>query len=102
MLKNSKFVMEQLPPHSPDLNPIENLFAVLKKKVNEIDDRSSLVDKINFVVKNCIEISYINSLIDSIPKRLKSVIKNNGGHTKYYLFLFYCLLSILYVLYYRL
>lgn len=83
MLNTSKLRFLQLPPHSPDLNPIENLFAILKRNVNDIDDGSSLVGKIDFVVKNKISISYINSLIDSMPKRLEQVIRNRGGYSEY-------------------
>ena len=45
-----------LPPYSPDLNPIENLFGTLKAKLNQIRPRASSKDQL---LRN------INSVLES-------------------------------------
>lgn len=75
---------ESWPPFSPDLNPIENMWAILKrdisnkipKKLDQLEDL--LVDK-----WAKIDIILCRKLIFSMPKRLQQVIDNKGGHTKY-------------------
>ena len=73
------------PGNSPDLNPIEKLWSILKNKVSEKQPSSAteLVEAIKNVW--CTEISkdYCESLISSMPNRIAAVIKNKGGATKY-------------------
>ena len=78
LLSSNKLEPLQLPPHSPDMNVIENYFAEMKRllpKHIEIDD---LKRRIQFVVDSKIPISYINTLIDSMPKRLAAVVRARG------------------------
>ena len=82
-LKNKKFKFVQLPPHSPDLNPIENVFAVLKRKLANHSEILDLSDRIAHVIEYDIEQGYVNNLIDSMPKRLEEVIKAKGEFTHY-------------------
>lgn len=73
------------PGNSPDLNPIENLWSIVKNKVAEKVPSSAteLVEAVKHVW--CTEISqaYCQSLVHSMPKRIAAVIKNKGGPTKY-------------------
>eukprot|EP00644_Phytophthora_capsici_P015147 jgi/Phyca11/128400/e_gw1.75.31.1 len=72
------------PPQSPDLNPIENLWYLMKKELYKnpattIDDLKTKLLGIwtgidDEVVKRCVL---------SMPERLKTVIAERGGHTKY-------------------
>ena len=73
------------PGNSPDLNPIENLWTNMKNKVSEKQPLSGaeLVKAIKEVWVKEISKKYCQSLIKSMPKRIKAVIKNRGGHTKY-------------------
>ena len=82
-LKNKKLKFVQLPPHSPDLNPIENFFAVLKGKLANHSEILDLSDRIAHVIEYDIEQGYVNNLIDSMPKRLEEVIKAKGEFTHY-------------------
>ncbi len=72
------------PNMSPDLNPIEHLWGILKRKVEErkVSNIHQLRDVIveewkRTPVVNC------EALVNFIPKRVKAVLKNNGSHTKY-------------------
>lgn len=74
------------PAQSPDLNPIEHLWQILKKKLNSyaIPPKGvwELWDRIE-VEWGMIEAEECQRLIESMPRRLEAVIKAKGGHTKY-------------------
>ena len=73
------------PPQSPDLNPIENLWRILKHKLHQ-DGTINTAEKLwNQFEKEWENISgdICKKLIDSMPKRLAAVIKAKGGPTKY-------------------
>jgi hypothetical protein len=82
--KSSIQVLKHWPPNSPDLNPIENVWAYVQAKVNALGCKSfdefkqAVLDGIKAVPK-----SIINNLINSMPKRLAKVIETGGGKTKY-------------------
>lgn len=81
--KNGIEVLEW-PAQSPDINPIEHLWAILDTKLEE----RSLTKKIVLQEKmveawNQIDLQIIKNLVESMPKRLEAVIKANGGPTKY-------------------
>lgn len=72
------------PANSPDLNPIENLWAILKREVKKFKP-GTILD-----LKKCVKSCWKNicpkqceSLILSMPNRISDVIKNKGGATKY-------------------
>jgi hypothetical protein len=72
------------PPNSPDLNPIENLFALIKSNVYARNPQNKEQADL-YVMEACaaIDINIINSVIDSMPRRCRAVIDAKGGHTKY-------------------
>ena len=72
------------PPASPDLNPIENLWAKLKKSIRgrhprNVSDLKQVLDKEWIKVTDNI----CKALIDSMPDCLQVVIDANGDATKY-------------------
>ena len=73
------------PGNSPDLNHIENLWEVLRNKVADKQPSSAkdLKDAIKEVWICELSPAYCRTLVESMPRRLEMVIKNNGGHTKY-------------------
>ena len=73
------------PGNSPDLNPIENLWHVMKNKVADQHPTSieSLTTAIKIVWTQEISPEYCFKLIDSMPRRIAAVIKSRGGPTKY-------------------
>lgn len=74
------------PGNSPDLNPLENLWELVKRKV-AMDNPTTKKDLITSIIRhwhrdNTTE-EYIVSLISSMPRRIAACIKARGGHTKY-------------------
>ena len=72
------------PANSPDLNPIENLWAILKSKVAKRSPKTVPELKAVLVEEwDRIPIQTIQSLVQSMPKRLSDCIKSKGGYTTY-------------------
>lgn len=81
------------PPYSPDLNPIENLWSLLKEKIVERspelstmpkNDKSlELLQEVAIKVWMDFEIEVVNRLIDSMPARVRAVREAKGWYTKY-------------------
>lgn len=82
---NNIDVLGPWPGSSPDLNPIENCWAILKAKVAQLKPTSTrdLVDKIRLVWTTEISQDFCSKLIESMPSRLEAVLKAKGGPTKY-------------------
>ncbi|ORD93280.1 TCB2 [Hepatospora eriocheir] len=69
---------------SPDLNPIENLWVIIKRRLkgiefNSINEMKEIVQEVwqNIDTNICV------NLVNSMSKRIKGVIKAKGGHSKY-------------------
>ena len=89
-LKSSKINVLDWPALSPDLNPIENVWSQMQKKVYERMRLGSLIknkEDLLSLVKRCFfEVcnpKYLSSLYNSMPKRIRAVIDQNGQRTKY-------------------
>ena len=84
-LKAQKINILDWPGNSPDLNPIENLWTILKNKVSERQPTNAkmLKQAIKEVWVRDISPSYCRNLVESMPRRLEAVIKAKGGPTKY-------------------
>ena len=72
------------PAQSPDLNPIEQLWALLDEKINKsrATNLSSLFDQLNNAWKT-IDTNILKKYVNSMHSRCRAVIKAKGGHTKY-------------------
>ena len=72
------------PGNSPDLNPIENLWAIMKGELRGRDTSSlpKLEREIRDVWAN-LDRDYLKNLIDSVPDRLNEVITRRGKITSY-------------------
>jgi hypothetical protein len=74
------------PAQSPDINVIENVWRVLKihikRRVNYIKIKADL-ERVVTEVWTSLPLHYIQSLYQSLPKRIKAVIKAKGNITKY-------------------
>lgn len=83
LLYNTKQYLET-PPQSPDINPIENLWAHLDAKIRErtINTKRDLIIALKEEWEK-ISTEITKRLVDSMPNRLASILNNKGGPTKY-------------------
>ncbi len=83
-LKKNRVKVIQWPSMSPDLNPIEHLWGILKRQV-EHHSPSSIQSLKEVILESWkkIDLAKCRQLVHSMPRRLGAVIKNHGGHTKY-------------------
>lgn len=72
------------PSNSPDLNPIENVWHILKSHISklELNTKAEFIENIRNELNN-INTNIIKHLIDSMPNRIRDVIKNNGDSIDY-------------------
>ncbi len=80
-------VVQDWPLCSPDLNPIENVWSLLKKNVSKHSlksaeelDRFAQEEQLKFEFDHS---QIIKNLINSFPRHLQAVIKAKGWYTKY-------------------
>ena len=81
---------KKIPPRSPDLNPAENFFHLikreLKKQAIEYQITSETIDEFKARVMNLMEnfpSEKIDKIIDTMDKRIGLILKNNGRRIKY-------------------
>ncbi len=73
------------PGNSPDLNPIENLWGIVKRKMRNKKPKNA--DELKATVKETwasIPPQQCHKLITSMPRRIEAVIKAKGAPTKYW------------------
>jgi transposase len=77
-------VLRGWPSGSPDLNPIENLWAIMKRRVSELAP-STAEELIGVVITVWNEISAeeMFKLLESMTTRLNATIAAQGGHHDY-------------------
>jgi len=81
------------PPYSPDLNPIENLWALLKQEMYilhpELVGAPNNAETLDLLIRCAINTwdrlgeSLLNRLIDTMVHRVIAVIEAEGWYTKY-------------------
>lgn len=92
--KNNSISLLEWPPYSPDLNPIENLWAKLKELVYKVDPGLEYAKGGKEAVQEAIERAlikawrlipqeYFDACWKSMPRRVAAVKEANGWHTKY-------------------
>jgi transposase len=83
-LKQQKFALMDWPGNSPDLNPIENLWSILKGKLKKKDNISSLPLLIRAIKELWVKLpkDLMVKLAHSMPVRIKMCLENAGQMTK--------------------
>ena len=85
-LSDQEFKVLPWPAQSPDLNPIEHLWAEVKRKLNKFDSPpKGMLDLWERIESTWNEITpqTCQNLISSMPRRINDVIKAKGRWTKY-------------------
>jgi transposase len=86
-LQEQDYQVMDWPPQSPDLNPIENMWQLLKLRLNEYETptrgMNMLYERSSEIWYNTIKVEEVQKVIESIPNRIKACIKNKGYWTKY-------------------
>ena len=79
-----------IPPHSPDINPTENIFNLVDKKLEsdaiEENITHETYKQFSARVQNTLEnyiIAATDEVIDTMPKRMHQIINYNGGRFRY-------------------
>lgn len=74
------------PARSPDINPIEHVWDMLKKRVrSRLPPHSNLHQLRNLLTEewNNIDQTVIQNLIEGLNRRMAAVIQSRGGNTRY-------------------
>lgn len=85
-LLDNDIVVLPWPGNSPDMNPIENLWAILKKKMKriKITNKTDLISRLIEIWHRDSEIQLAaEKLVNSMPARINALIKAKGYFTKY-------------------
>lgn len=85
LLENCEFEVIDWPGNSPDLNPIENCWNLMKDRLKDKNTISLplLIEEIKKLWCTSLPEGYLRKLSDSMPNRIKAVIRNKGEMTKY-------------------
>ena len=83
-LKENQVQLLPWPSNSPDLNPIENIWGLMKKRLEILvpKDQSELEKMTRHVWYNITQ-EECQNLVESMPNRLRDVIKAKGDANKY-------------------
>lgn len=74
------------PACSPDCNPIENCWDRLKRDVHAMQPHPQNLRELGVALRTTwdnIDVEYINTLVDSMERRVASVVQCNGRHIQY-------------------
>ncbi|GFT95496.1 transposable element Tcb2 transposase [Trichonephila clavipes] len=74
------------PGNSPDMNPIENIWELMKREVDKdvIANKTQLLERIIHAWNHHPQMQEtVQSCIDSMPRRIEALIAAKGGSTKY-------------------
>lgn len=90
---NEDVTLVRWPPYSPDLNPIENIWKLLKERICDrypeliaYPESDEALDRLQAAAEEVwydFEDELFEKLILSMRRRMQAVIDNNGWYTKY-------------------
>lgn len=85
-LASQQLTVMDWPGNSPDLNPIENLWSIMKRKLKEgpkLSNLNALMHQIKMIWVKDIPRELCLKLARSMPNRIRQCIENGGQMTKY-------------------
>ena len=83
-LRKENVRVSDWPLQSPDLNPIENLWDSVDKRIDR--SKATYLDKLWEAIQNAwysISIGICQRLVDSVGKRCRTALKSKGYPTKF-------------------
>ena len=89
-LQDVECQVHKTPARSPDLNPIENIFHIVKVKLEEEALRFKITKETFeaftervFRALDSLDFKLLDRTIASMPKRIQGIISGKGARTKY-------------------
>jgi len=83
-MANNGLQVMKWPAVSPDLNVIENVWGLMKKRLDKTEMKTVVEWKLEIEkIWDNLSHDYLKSLIDSMPRRVQMVIEANGDTIKY-------------------
>ena len=84
--KENRITILEWPGNSPDINPIENLWAICKNRMSKSDcttEEKLISIIIDIWFRDERMLTTCRNLVESMPKRVKLLVEAKGGHIKY-------------------
>lgn len=85
-LRQRNIPVMEWPAKSPDMNPIEHVWAFLKTRINRLPNRPANAAELRDELRRQwgrVPAAFKNRLVNSMPNRCQLVIQNAGGNTRY-------------------
>jgi len=83
---DNEFTVLKWPPQSPDLNPIEHLWDVVEQELRVLDVHPTKLHQLQDAILSIwanISKECFQHLVESMPHRIKVILKAKGGQTQY-------------------
>ena len=84
------YMLQRIPPRSPDLNPIENVFHLVRKRIEAQVKENNITHQTWEEFKQAVQYNIwstskdvIDKTITTMTKRLQEIVQTNGKRTKY-------------------
>ncbi len=82
----NQFTLLKWPPQSPNLNPIEHVWDVVEREIHIMDVQPTNLQKLRDAIMSIwtkISEECFQHLVESMPRRIKAVLKAKVGPTRY-------------------